>query len=171
VGVRFFAHPAHDNSFPFPYIPGMTKAQTRTARFPQHIREDAFAYYCAGHTRAEVVHRQRQQAGCRGSGTGGGQGGSEMISDRNALFFRARGSGSSLPSAGAGHLLAIAWVSGGLCRGCRWVFKGFLRGIGGVVPGHGHRFSATNHPAAAISQGQSQASSLKPRLTSSQPTR
>ncbi len=24
----------------------MTKARTRTARFPQHIREDAFACYC-----------------------------------------------------------------------------------------------------------------------------
>ena len=43
----------------------MTKARTRTARFPQHIREDAFAYYCAGHTRAEVVHRLRRQYGDR----------------------------------------------------------------------------------------------------------
>ena len=41
----------------------MTKARTRTARFPQHIREDAFAYYCAGHTRAEVAHRLRRQYG------------------------------------------------------------------------------------------------------------
>ena len=41
----------------------MTKARTRTSRFPQHIREDAFAYYCAGHTRAEVVHRLRRQYG------------------------------------------------------------------------------------------------------------
>jgi len=31
-----------------------------------------------------------------------------MISDRSALFFRARGIGSSLPSAGTSHLLAIA---------------------------------------------------------------
>ncbi len=43
----------------------MTKARTRTSRFPQHIREDAFAYYCAGHTRAEVVHRLRRQYGDR----------------------------------------------------------------------------------------------------------
>ncbi len=43
----------------------MTNARTRTARFPQHIREDAFAYYCAGHTRAEVVYRLRLQYGDR----------------------------------------------------------------------------------------------------------
>jgi len=43
----------------------MTKAQPRTSRFPQHIREDAFAYYCAGHTRADVVHRLRLQYGDR----------------------------------------------------------------------------------------------------------
>ncbi len=41
----------------------MTKARTRTARYPQHIREDAFAYYYAGYTRAEVVHRLRLQYG------------------------------------------------------------------------------------------------------------
>jgi len=72
-----------------------------------------------------------------------------MISDRNALFFRASSIGSSLPSAGAGHLLAIAWVSGGPCRGCRWVVEGFLRGVGGVVVAPGHHFSAANHPVAA----------------------
>ncbi len=33
----------------------MTKARTRTSRFPQHIREDAFAYYYAGFTRAEIM--------------------------------------------------------------------------------------------------------------------
>ena len=43
----------------------MTKARTRTARFPQHIREDAFAYYCAGYTRSEVVYRLRLQYGDR----------------------------------------------------------------------------------------------------------
>jgi|GEM_PF-4718909 len=43
----------------------MTKARTRISRYPQHIREDAFAYYCAGHTRAEVVHRLRRQYGDR----------------------------------------------------------------------------------------------------------
>ena len=41
----------------------MKKVRTRTARFPQHIREDAFAYFCAGFTRAEVVHRMRLQYG------------------------------------------------------------------------------------------------------------
>ncbi len=41
----------------------MTKARTRIARYPQHIREDAFAYYYAGYTRAEVVHRLRLQYG------------------------------------------------------------------------------------------------------------
>ncbi len=71
-----------------------------------------------------------------------------MISDRNALFFRARGIGSSLPPAGAGHLLAIAWVSGGLCRGYRWVVKGFLRGVGGVVADPGHPPSTIHHPPA-----------------------
>ena len=88
-----------------------------------------------------------------------------MISDRNALFFRARGIGSSSPSAGAGHLLAIVWVSGGLCRGCRWVVKGFLRGVGGVVLGPGRRFSAANHPVAAISQGQSPVTSHQSPIT------
>ena len=43
----------------------MMKARTRTARFPQHIREDAFAYYCAQYTRAEVVYRLRLQYGDR----------------------------------------------------------------------------------------------------------
>ncbi len=69
-----------------------------------------------------------------------------MISDRNALFFRARGIGSSLPSAGADHLLAIAWVSGGLCRGRRWVLGGVLRGVGGVVAGQALIFVATVCP-------------------------
>jgi len=92
-----------------------------------------------------------------------------MISDRSALFFRTRGIGSSLPSAGAGHLLAIAWVSGGLCRGCWWVVKGFLRGVGGVVPGPGRHFSDTNHPVATISRGQSQAPGLKPPASSPKP--
>ncbi len=35
----------------------MAAARARTTRFPQHIREDAFAYYYAGYTREEVVHR------------------------------------------------------------------------------------------------------------------
>ncbi len=83
-----------------------------------------------------------------------------MISDRNALFFRTSGIGSSLPPVGISHLLTIAWVSGGLCRGCWWVVKGFLRGVGGVVADPGRHFSATNHPVAAISQSQPQASSL-----------
>ncbi len=43
----------------------MTKARTRTSRFPQHIQEDAFAYYYAGFTRAEVVYRLRLQYGDR----------------------------------------------------------------------------------------------------------
>ncbi len=41
----------------------MTKVRTRIPRYPQHIREDAFAYYYAGYTRAEVVHRLRLQYG------------------------------------------------------------------------------------------------------------
>ncbi len=74
----------------------MATARIRTARFPQHIREDAFAYYCAGHTRAEVVHRLRLQYGDRaalpghrqaldGAGPLDGSGGHEMISDRRGL--------------------------------------------------------------------------------------
>ncbi len=44
----------------------MKKARTRTARFPQHPAiGGAFAYYCAGHTRAEVVYRLRRQYGDR----------------------------------------------------------------------------------------------------------
>ncbi len=44
----------------------MTKARTRTSRFPQHPAiGGAFAYYCAEYTRAEVVHRLRLQYGDR----------------------------------------------------------------------------------------------------------
>ncbi len=64
-GQRSFAHQANDKPFPLPYIPRMTKARTRISRFPQHVREDAFAHYCAGHTRAEVVYRLRLQYGSR----------------------------------------------------------------------------------------------------------
>ena len=91
-----------------------------------------------------------------------------MISGRNA-FFGVRGLGSSLPSAGAGHLLAIEWVSGDLYRGCWWVVGGFLRGIGGVVAGPGRLFSAADHPVAAISQGQSQAPGPQPQASSLKP--
>ena len=44
----------------------MTKARTRTARFPQHPAiGGAFACYYAGFTRAEVVYRLRLQYGDR----------------------------------------------------------------------------------------------------------
>ena len=43
--------------------------------------------YCQLPTAYCQARRRRQDAGCRGGRTGGGQGGHEMISDRSARFF------------------------------------------------------------------------------------
>jgi len=60
------AHLAKAPAFPFPYIPGMQKARTRTSRFPPHPAiGGAFACYYAGFTRVEVVYRLRRQYGGR----------------------------------------------------------------------------------------------------------